>query len=178
MARVLACVSIAVVGLAAAAAQAATDPNAAAREIEQQFHRGETAQAEARLARALVEQPNDTSLRFLKAVLLSETGHSAEASALFERLTQEFPDLPEPYNNLAVLQAAAGKLDVARELLETALRLDPGYRTAHENLGDVFVRLAQRAFEAAAGPRNGASPRIGSGLGNKLRLVRELAAAR
>ena len=178
MAWIAAGVSASVVSVAVAPAQAATDPGAAAREIEQQFHRGETGQAETRLARALAEQPNDTSLRFLKAVLLSETGHSTEASALFERLTQEFPDLPEPYNNLAVLQAAAGKLNLARDLLETAIRLDPGYRIAHENLGDVFVRLAERAFEAAAGPRDSAGRRIGSGLVNKLRMVRELAAAR
>ena len=171
MARVMACLLI-VWGLAAAPALAAADPGAAAREIEQQFQRGETAQAQARLELALAQHPDDPSLRFLKAVLLSETGHGTEAAAGFERLTQEFPDLPEPYNNLAVLQAAAGQLDAARALLETALRLDPGYRTAHENLGDVFVRLAQRAFEAAAGPRSEA------GLQNKLRLVRQLAASR
>lgn len=167
-----------VLSLTAAPAWAAADPGTAAREIEQQFRRGEASQAQARLALALAQHPDDTSLRFLKAVLLSETGHSAEAAALFERLTQEFPDLPEPYNNLAVLQAAAGKLDAARELLETALRLDPAYRTAHANLGDVFVRLAQRAFEAAAVPRSAANPRIDGGLSHKLRLVRELAASR
>ena len=177
MARVMACLLI-VWGLAAAPTLAAADPGAAAREIEQQFHRGEATQAQARLELALAQHPDDPSLRFLKAVRLSATGHGTEAAAGFERLTQEFPDLPEPYNNLAVLQAAAGQLDAARALLETALRLDPGYRTAHENLGDVFVRLAQRAFEAAASPRNAVGPRSEAGLHNKLRLVRELAASR
>ena len=143
-----------------------------AREIEQQFRRGETALAWQRLDQALALPPGDTGLRFLKGVMLSETGRVVEAAALFERLTQEFPDLPEPYNNLAVLQAAAGNLDGARAQLEAALRLDPGYRTAHENLGDVFVRLALRAFEAAAGPRSEAA------LLNKLRLARDLAALR
>jgi Flp pilus assembly protein TadD len=87
-------------------------------------------------------------------------------------MTEEFPDLPEPYNNLAVLHAADGQLDRARTLLESALRLDPGYRVAHENLGDVFVRLALRAYEAAAGPRSGAP------LQSKLALTRQLAALR
>ena len=174
----MACVMASVLSLAAAPSWAAADPGTAAREIEQQFRRGETSQAQARLALALAQHPDNPSLRFLKAVLLSETEHSAEAAALFERLTQEFPDLPEPYNNLAVLQAAAGRLDAARGLLETALRLDPAYRTAHENLGDVLVRLAQRAFEAAAVPRNATSPRTDAGLSNKLRLVRELTALR
>ena len=170
--------ALSLLSLAGAPARAATDAGPAAREIEQQFHRGETAQAQARLDFALAQHPDDTRLRFLKAVRLAETGHGAEAAAVLERLTQEFPDLPEPYNNLAVLQAAAGHLDAARELLEAALRLDPGYRTAHENLGDVFVRLAQRAFEAAALPRNAASPRSDSGLSHKLRLVRELTTSR
>ena len=152
-------------------AQAAEAGNPA-REIAQQFRRGDTALAWQRLDQALAVPPGDTSLRFLKGVMLSETGRAAEASTLFERLTQEFPDLPEPYNNLAVLLAAAGNLDGARAQLEAALRLDPGYRTAHENLGDVFMRLALRAFESAAGPRSEAA------LLNKLRLARELAALR
>ena len=142
------------------------------REIEQQFRRGETAPALQRLDAALAQHPVDAGLRFLKAVMLAEYGRINEASALLEALTQEFPDLPEPYNNLAVLQAAAGRLEPARALLESALRLDPGYRTALQNLGDVLVRLAQRAYEAASGPRS--EP----GLQNKLRLARELAAAR
>ncbi len=143
-----------------------------ARAIEQQFKRGETALAQQNLTLALARQPGDVALRFLQGVMLSAGGSTGEAVALFERLTQEFPDLPEPYNNLAVLQAAAGRIDAARELLETALRLDPGYRTAQENLGDVFARLAQRAYEAAAGQH----PEIS--LQRKLRMARELAQPR
>ena len=83
-----------------------------------------------------------------------------------DRLDRAIRDArPEP-------RAAVGNLDGARAQLEAALRLDPTYRTAHENLGDVFVRLALRAFEAAAGPRSLAT------LTNKLRLARELAAVR
>ena len=158
--------------LHAAAADASQPLRDTTREIELQFRRGETAPALQRLESTLAQHPGDAALRFLKAVMLAEYGRSAEAAALLERLTQEFPDLPEPYNNLAVLQAAAGRLEPARALLESALRLDPGYRTAHQNLGDVLVRLAQRAYEAATGPRSDAS------LQNKLRLARELAAAR
>ncbi len=151
----------------------AAEPTGTAREIEQQFHRGEHALAQQRLDQALSQRPADVSLRFLKGVFLTETDRAAEAVSLFELLTQEFPELPEPYNNLAVLQASAGRFGAARELLETALRLDPSYLTAHENLGDVFVRLALASYEAAAaGTRN--EPR----LMNKLRLARDLAVAR
>jgi len=141
-----------------------------AAEIERQYRAGEQRQALQRLDQALAQRPGDAPLRFLQAVLLAETGQTAPAERLLERMTEEFPDLPEPYNNLAVLQAAGGQLDRARSLLETALRLDPAYRTAHENLGDVFVRLAQRAYEAATGPRSGPA------LQAKLRLARELSA--
>ena len=158
--------------LPAHAADANALLHATTREIEQQFRRGETAPALQRLETTLAQHPGDAGLRFLKAVMLAEYGRADEAATLLDRLTQEFPDLPEPYNNLAVLQAAAGRLEPARALLESALRLDPGYRTAHQNLGDVLVRLAQRAYEAATGPRSDA------GLQNKLRLARDLAAAR
>ncbi len=164
----LACWLASVVALPALAAETANPASS----IEQQFRRGEAALAQQRLAQALAQQPGDASLRFLQGVILSETGQGAEAALLFERLTQDFPGLPEPYNNLAVLQAAAGELALARGLLEAALRLDPGYRTAQQNLGDVYVRLAQRAYEMAAG----SSPE--PGLQARLRLARELAAIR
>lgn len=150
----------------------AADVRVTAVEIERQYRSGETRLAMQRLDQALAQRPSDAPLRFLQAVLAAESGQTAQAARLLERMTEEFPDLPEPYNNLAVLQASAGQFDRARSLLEAALRLDPGYRTAHENLGDVLVRLAQRAYESAAGPRSEPA------LQTKLRLVRELAAQR
>ena len=156
----------------AALAQAG-DTAVTARDLELQYRRGEMALAVQRLDGALAARPGDSGLRFLKGVLLSENGRPAEAAQWFERMTQDFPDLPEPYNNLAVLHAQAGRLDRARDVLEVALRLDPAYRTAHENLGDVLVRLAERAYEAAA-----AGGRTEPALQAKLRAVRELAARR
>jgi hypothetical protein len=43
---------------------------------------------------------------------------------------------------------------------------------AHENLGDVFIRLAQREFDRAS-----AAGRTDDALQRKLRLTRDLAAA-
>jgi tetratricopeptide (TPR) repeat protein len=112
-------------------------------------------------------------MRFLRAVVLSESKRTAEAIDALTRMTEDFPELPEPYNNLAVLQAAQGQVDRARELLETALRHDPTYLTAHENLGDIHVRLALRAYERAA-----PGGRADATLQRKLRLTRDLANAR
>jgi len=156
-----------------ATAFAANEPPDPAREIERVFRAGDAALAFQRLDQALLSQPDNARLRFLRGVMLSETRREPEAMAVFERLTQDYPELPEPYNNLAVLHAARGQLDSARALLETALRNDPAYLAARENLGDVFVRLAQRAYEQA-----GSAGQVDATLQRKLRMVRELTALR
>lgn len=156
-----------------AACLAATEAPDPAREIERVFRAGDATLAFQRVDQALVAQPDNARLRFLRGVMLSETRREPEAITVFERLIQDYPELPEPYNNLAVLHAARGQLDSARSLLETALRNDPSYLAARENLGDVFVRLAQRAYEQA-----GAAGRIDPALQRKLRMVRELTALR
>ncbi|HSW04544.1 tetratricopeptide repeat protein [Aquabacterium sp.] len=157
--------------LCSAAVLAAGEPPDLSREIERIFRAGDRSLAFQRIDQAIAAQPDNARLRFLRGVMLSETQREPEAMAVFERLTQDYPDLPEPYNNLAVLHAARGQLDSARELLEAALRNDPAYLAARENLGDVFVRLALRAYEQA-----GAAARVDASLQRKLRLVRELAA--
>ena len=65
-------------------------------------------------------------------------------------MTEEFPELPEPYNNLAVIYASQGQLERARTLLETALQVRPDYATAQENLGDVFLQMSADAYQRAA----------------------------
>ncbi len=102
------------------------------------------------LARRHIEaQPKDAAMRFQLGVMLAETGRGVEARELFERLVQDYPELPEPYNNLAALKASAGDYDGAKAALEQALRADPSLATAHENLGDVQLMLALRAYARA-----------------------------
>jgi Flp pilus assembly protein TadD len=137
--------------------------------IERLFRAGDTAQAVERAQRAIAAKPREPEMRFLLGVMLAELRRESEATEIFVKLTEEFPDLPEPYNNLAVLRAAEGRIDQARELLEAALLHDPSYPAARENLGDVFVRLALRAYERAS-----QSGRGDSNLERKLRLTREL----
>ncbi|MFM7705059.1 MAG: tetratricopeptide repeat protein [Rubrivivax sp.] len=133
---------------------------------------GQPAEALARVLAAGQEQAREPRWRFLRGVLLAALGRTEEAAAIYTALTQEFPELAEPHNNLAVLRAAQGRLDEARVALEAALRADPGHREARENLGDVYVRLALRLWEAlgpAAGRRE-PEPE----LHRKLRLAREI----
>ena len=143
------------------------------REIQRLQRSGDTAGALQRLERAIADRPRDAQLRFLKGVILADQRREAEAMGVFQALNEEFPELPEPYNNLAVLHAAQGRIDTARELLEAALRQDPNYRAAHENLGDVFVRLAARSYERAVDPA-----RADDALARKLQLARQLGSTR
>jgi tetratricopeptide (TPR) repeat protein len=110
---------------------------------------GKVAQAESKAELFLATSPRDAQMRFLKGVILVETGKSTEAMSTFTKLIEDFPDLPEPYNNLAVLYAGQSQFDKARAALELAIRSNPSYATAHENLGDVYTKLANQAYGRA-----------------------------
>ncbi len=103
-------------------------------------------QALTKADRYLSNKPRDPQMRFLRGVILSESGRSEEAITVFTKITEDFPELPEPYNNLAVLHADRNQLDKARAALEMALRVNPSYATAYENLGDIYARLASQAY--------------------------------
>ncbi len=118
-------------------------------DVAQLMRARQYAQALVRADQYLAAKPRDPQMRFLKGVLQSEMGRGADALATFTKLTEDYPELPEPYNNLAVLYAGQGQFDKARAALESAVRTNPGYATAHENLGDVYARLAGQSYSRA-----------------------------
>lgn len=105
--------------------------------------------AMAKAEQYLAAKPRDPQMRFLKGVIQTETGKAGDAIATFTKITEDYPELPEPYNNLAVLYAGQSQFDKARAALEMAIRTNPSYATAHENLGDVYARLASQAYSKA-----------------------------
>jgi len=113
------------------------------------FKQGQRSQALAKVNGFLVANPKDAQARFLKGLILTEQGQSAEAINIFSALTEDYPDLPEPYNNLAVLYASLGQYDKAKILLEKAISTHPSYATAHENLGDIYAKMASQAYDRA-----------------------------
>jgi tetratricopeptide (TPR) repeat protein len=119
---------------------------------------------------ALKTFPNDAQLRFARGVALHQLNRLREAETAFAEMTITFPELPEPYNNLAVVRAAQGRLEQARSALEDAVRAVPGYAVAHENLGDIHAQLAARSYRSAQklDPANRT-------VGPKLKLVSEAA---
>jgi tetratricopeptide (TPR) repeat protein len=138
-------------------------------EINVLLKSGKQAQALVKVEQSLASKPRDPQLRFLKGVLQTEMGKPQDAIGTFTKLTEEYPELPEPYNNLAVLYASNGQFDKARAALEMAIRTNPSYSTAHENLGDIYANLASQAYSKAL-QLGGAS----STLQPKLTLIREL----
>lgn len=154
--------------IAAWAAPSAAEDLAA---IQKLIRKGETTQAIEQLDAHLRTAPDDPQARFLKGVALADAGRSDDAIAVFTKLTEDHPELPESYNNLAVLYAQRGLYERARQALEMAIQAHPSYAIAYENLGDLHVKLASLAYDKAAqlDARSKSAPR-------KLALARELLA--
>jgi tetratricopeptide (TPR) repeat protein len=118
-------------------------------EINQQFRKGDLSGALDRANRYLAKSPKDAQARFLKGLILADQGKTNDAIGVFTGLTEDFPELPEPYNNLAVLYASQSKYEAAKNALEMAIRTHPSYATAHENLGDIYAKMASIAYDKA-----------------------------
>jgi tetratricopeptide (TPR) repeat protein len=115
----------------------------------QLFKQGQHAPALNKINNFLVNKPRDAQGRFLKGLILTEQGKIPDAIKIFSDLTQDYPELPEPYNNLAVLYASQSQYDKAKSSLEMAIRTHPSYATAHENLGDIYAKMASQAYDRA-----------------------------
>ncbi|MGJ7486777.1 tetratricopeptide repeat protein [Variovorax sp. LT2P21] len=138
-------------------------------DVNQLLRQGKAAEALTKADAYIAGKPRDPQMRFLRGVILTEQGKTADATTAFVQLTQDFPELPEPYNNLAALYAQQSKFEQARDALENAIRLNPNYATAHENLGDVYARLAAQSYAKAqqlASTNASAAP--------KLALIRQI----
>ncbi len=104
----------------------------------------------AKLDVLLTQRPREPQARFLKGVVQTEQGHADAAIATFTSLTDDYPEIPEPWNNLAVLYAQKGQYETARVALENAVKSAPDWGVAHENLGDIYARLAAAEYDRAA----------------------------
>ena len=139
------------------------------REAQRLYSQGKTQPAMDKVEGVLRTLPKDPQARFLKGLLLTEQKKTTEAIQVFTGLTEDFPELPEPYNNLAVLYASQGNYDKAKAALELAIHTHPSYATAHENLGDVYAQLASRAYDRALQlDKNNAAAQV------KLAMVKDL----
>lgn len=133
-------------------------------DVNRLMRAGQLPEALVKADQFLAGKPKDPQMRFLRGVILTEQGKPNDAIGVFNKLIEDFPELPEPYNNLAVLHAGQGQYDRARAALEMAIRTNPSYSTAHENLGDVYARLASQAYNKALqldSSNAGITPKLG-----------------
>ena len=130
---------------------------------------GQYASARVKIDAALAANAKNPQARFLRGVVQADQDQADEAVATFQALTEDFPELPEPYNNLAVIWAQRGQYEKARAALESAIASHPDYAIAHENLGDIYSRLAGAEYDRAA-----ALDKTNKSAQAKLVLVRQL----
>ncbi len=141
-------------------------------DISKLLKQGKQEQALARVNTYLTSKPKDAQARFLKGLILTEQDKTDDAIRVFSGLTEDYPELPEPYNNLAVLYASQGQYDKARIALEMAIRTHPSYATAHENLGDIYAKMASQAYDRALQLDRG-----NTGTQTKLAMIKDIFAA-
>lgn len=138
-------------------------------EAEQLLRQKQPQQALEKIDAFLAQKPRDPQGRFFKGLILTELGKIPEATSVFQKLTEDYPELPEPYNNLAVLYAQQKQYDKAKTALEMAIRTHPSYAVAHENLGDIYARMATQAYDRALQLDSS-----NAGAQSKLNLIREM----
>ena len=148
--------------LAFAVGSASAQPASTA-EVSKLLEQGKLSEAAQRAQSHLKQNANDVQMRFLQGVIAAEQRKYDQAIQVFTALTQDYPGLPEPYNNLAVLYAAKGEQRKAAQVLEQAIRTNPSYATAHQNLGDLYARMASDAYAKALqldGNRKAIQPKL------------------
>ena len=143
----------ALVGALYSNAQADVGQTKALLETRELIELGKYEKADDIIVLQLKEKPRDAQWRYLEALLKAEIGVSlrnkdilSNAVFLFERLAEEFPELPEPYNNLAVLYDKMGQEQKAIDSFKLAILSNPDYALAYENLADLYLILAKETY--------------------------------
>ncbi|KVT58019.1 tetratricopeptide repeat protein [Burkholderia ubonensis] len=142
---------VALTFLPAAAAHAQKGPPTAdgTPEIDSSIAGKQWKQALAQLDARIAANPHDVQAQFKRGTVLARLNRDDDAIQQFVAITQAYPELPEPYNNLAALYAKHGRYDEARSALITATQANPSYTLAYENLGDLYLRLAAESYKRA-----------------------------
>ena len=162
-------VAAALFALSVGASTQSAAQNSDLQEINRLQKAGQSQQALDKVNVYLTTKPKDAVGRFIRGLAQAELGKTNDAIATFQSLTEDYPELPEPYNNLAVLYSSKGQFEKARVALELAIQTHPSYSTAHENLGDIYAKLASQAYDKALQLDKGNGT-----VATKLNLVRDL----
>lgn len=118
-------------------------------QVQRFLTQGRNAEALTLAEAGLRHNDKNLNLRFMRTVALQNLGRVDEAITDLRRMTGDFPEVPEPYNNLAVILAQRGEMDEAEGLLKRALQVSPQFATARKNLGDIYLTKAYNEYREA-----------------------------
>lgn len=147
--RLVLCLLVPLAALLAPPSAFAQSIDPAVADAQRLLKQGQAGQALNKINTHLGGKPKDPQGRFVKGLILTEMKRNGEAILIFKKLTEDYPELPEPYNNLAVLYEQEKQYEKARQALEAAIKTHPAYAVAHENLGDIYAKLASQAYGKA-----------------------------
>ena len=115
----------------------------------QKLMRGEQFKDALNLIEKQLKNKIDIELLLLKGVIFAETGETEKSKDIFKKLIGLQPELPEPYNNLAVVYAENGDYSEAEFLIKKAIHTNSSYAIAQKNLTEIYAREASRAYSKA-----------------------------
>jgi Flp pilus assembly protein TadD len=116
-------------------------------EVRKLLRQAKYSQALLLVNKGLATNPRDPQMRFWQGYIFEQLGQPNMAQQVYLDLTREYPELAEPHNNLGVIYAANGDYPNAKASLDAALRANPNYAAAHENMGDLLLNMARQSYE-------------------------------
>ena len=119
------------------------------KQIHNLIAEGKLEQALSETEAVLATDESNMQALFMQGLIYTRMNKLDKAEEIFVRLNKDHPELPEPYNNLAVIYASQGQFEKAREALQKAINTHPSYATAHENIGDIYAKMASQAYNQA-----------------------------
>lgn len=97
----------------------------------------------------LAHQGQHPRVMFLTAYAYQMNRQIDKAESLYRQLISEYPNLPEPRNNLAMIYQDRGDYDAASKLLVEAIETHNSYATAYRNLSRIYKGIASEAYRRA-----------------------------
>ncbi|TRX03593.1 tetratricopeptide repeat protein [Candidatus Methylobacter oryzae] len=92
--------------------------------------------------------------QFAQGLALIHDKNYVQATAVFSKLTKEYPTFPEPYNNLAYIYAVQGNYIKAQDILQSAFKNNPSYALVYENLNAIYAEIARGIYEKELGAKD------------------------
>jgi Tetratricopeptide repeat len=117
--------------------------------VRRMIQEGRFDDALSNLDASIKRSPRDAQLHLLRGAALSMSNRKAEALKAFAYMVDQQLDTATAYNNIAVILASRGLYEGARGALECALKANPNYVTARQNMGDVYANLSNLAYRQA-----------------------------